>query len=98
MHKIPAGIPYPSGEIRVLSLNLQDISGGMQWNMQQADSIQFLAVTSRVDYTALYRWILSNLAWLSQYDTDYVFVDNRELASQNHPDYALFCSLGKEQV
>ena len=33
--------------------------------------------TSQVDYTALYRWILSNLAWLSQYDTAYVFVDNR---------------------
>ena len=43
--------------------------------------------TSQVDYTALYRWILSNLAWLSQYDTAYVFVDNRELPSQNHPDY-----------
>ena len=43
--------------------------------------------TSRVDYTALYRWILGNLAWLSQYDTAYVFVDNRELPSQNHPDY-----------
>ena len=43
--------------------------------------------TSQVDYTALYRWIVSNLAWLSQYDTAYVFVDNRELPSQNHPDY-----------
>ena len=35
--------------------------------------------TSQVDYTALYRWILGNLAWLSQYDTVYVFVGNREL-------------------
>ena len=43
--------------------------------------------TSQVGYTALYRWISGNLAWLSQYDTVYVFVDNRELPSKNHPDY-----------
>ena len=43
--------------------------------------------TSQVDYAALHRWIVSNLAWLSQYDTAYVFVDNRELPSQNHPDF-----------
>lgn len=44
-------------------------------------------VTSQVNHAALFRWIMDNLAWLSQYDTAYVFVDNRELPGQNHPDY-----------
>jgi len=44
-------------------------------------------VTSQVNHKTLFQWIVDNLAWLSQYDTAYVFVDNRELPGQNHPDY-----------
>lgn len=44
-------------------------------------------VPSQVDRHALFRWIVNHLEWLSQYDTVYVFVDNRELPGQNHPDY-----------
>ena len=70
---MPAGIPYPSGEIRVLSPNLQDISGGMQWDMQQADSIQFLAVSgtmvvgdvrAKSDFTLVaYRMHIDEVDW-----------------------------------
>ena len=73
VHKMPAGIPYPSGDIRVLSPNLQDISGGMQWVMQQADSIQFLAVSgtmvigdvkAKYDFTLVaYRMHIDEVAW-----------------------------------
>ena len=70
---MPAGIPYPSGEIRVLSPNLKDISGGMQWDMQQADSIQFLAVggtmvvgdvRAKYDFTLVtYRMHIDEVDW-----------------------------------
>ena len=70
---MPAGIPYPSGDIRVLSPNLQDISGGMQWDMQQADSIQFLAVSgtmvvgdvkAKYDFTLVaYRMHIDEVDW-----------------------------------
>ena len=70
---MPAGIPYPSGDIRVLSPNLQDISGGTQWDMQQADSIQFLAVSgtmvvgdvkAKYDFTLVaYRMHIDEVDW-----------------------------------
>ena len=34
-----------------------------------------------------YLWIVDNLSWLSQYDTVYVFVDNRMLSGTNPPEY-----------
>ena len=37
-------MPYPAGSIAVVDARLQDISGGMQWYMQGADDIRFLAV------------------------------------------------------
>ena len=70
---MPAGIPYPWGDIRVLSPNLQDISGGMQWNMQQADNVQFLAVSGTMvvgdvranyDFTlVVYQMHIDEVAW-----------------------------------
>ena len=42
---------------------------------------------SHVHHKALFQWIVSNLLWLSQYDTVYVFVDNRELSGESPPDY-----------
>ena len=42
---------------------------------------------SHVHHKALFQWIVSNLSWLSQYDTVYVFVDNRELSGESPPDY-----------
>ena len=44
------------------------------------------AVPSRINHLQLL-WITSNLAWLTQYDTVYVFVDNRELPSTSCPDH-----------
>ena len=44
-------------------------------------------VASSVDHTKLFTWITDNLAWLFQYDTIYVFVDNRELPGNNCPEY-----------
>ena len=41
-------MPYPAGNIAVVDARLQDISGGMQWNMQDADDIRFLAVSGTV--------------------------------------------------
>ena len=41
---------------------------------------------SHVHHKALFQWIVSNLSWLSQYDTVYVFVDNRELSGESPPD------------
>lgn len=48
---------------------------------------QVMPSSSQVDHTVLFEWIVNNLAWLSQYDTAYVFVDNRELPGPTHPDY-----------
>ena len=42
---------------------------------------------SHVHHKALFQWIVSNLSRLSQYDTVYVFVDNRELSGESPPDY-----------
>ena len=44
-------------------------------------------VASSVDHANLFTWITDNLAWLYQYDTVYVFVDNRELPGNNCPEY-----------
>ena len=42
---------------------------------------------SQVHHKTLFQWIVGNLSWLSQYDTVYVFVDNRALSGANPPDY-----------
>ena len=44
-------------------------------------------VASQVHHKTLFRWIVDNVPWLSQYDTAYVFVDNRGLSGENPPDY-----------
>ena len=44
-------------------------------------------VSSKVDHRLLFTWITENLAWLFQYDTVYVYVDNRSLPSENCPEY-----------
>ena len=49
---------------------------------------------SQVDYKILFQWIVGNLSWLSQYDTVYVFVDNRALLGANPPDYWPFFAPG----
>ena len=45
------------------------------------------AVPSRINHLQLFTWITDHLAWLSQYDTVYVFVDIRELPGTNCPDH-----------
>ena len=42
---------------------------------------------SQVHHRTLFQWIVDNLSWLSQYDTVYVFVDNRMLSGTNPPEY-----------
>ena len=42
---------------------------------------------SQVHHKTLFQWIVDNLSWLSQYDTVYVFVDNRALSGTNPPEY-----------
>ena len=42
---------------------------------------------SQVHHRTLFQWIVDNLSWLSQYDTVYVFVDNRMLSGTNRPEY-----------
>ena len=42
---------------------------------------------SQVHHKILFQWIVDNLPWVSQYDTVYVFVDNRMLSGTNPPDY-----------
>lgn len=42
---------------------------------------------SRVDHRTLFQWIVEHLSWLPQYDTVYVFVDNRPLQGSNSPEY-----------
>lgn len=44
---------------------------------------------SQVDHRTLFQWILEHLSWLPQYDTVYVFVDNRSLPGTNPPEYWL---------
>ena len=41
-------MPYPAGSIAVVDARYQDISGGMQWDMQDADDIRFLAVSGTI--------------------------------------------------
>ena len=45
------------------------------------------AAYSRADRNQLFQWVNDHLGWISQYDTIYVFVDNRSLASPDAPDY-----------
>ena len=42
---------------------------------------------SQVDRMSLFHWITEHISWLPQFDTVYVFVDNRALAGANPPDY-----------
>ena len=44
-------------------------------------------VFSQVDLVKLYQWVTDHLSWLPQFDTVYVFADNRDLAGANPPDY-----------
>ena len=44
-------------------------------------------VASQVHHKTLFQWIVGNLSWLSQYDTVYIFVDNRALSGASPPDY-----------
>ena len=41
-------MPYPAGSIAVVDARYQDISGGMYWDMQDADDIRFLAVSGTI--------------------------------------------------
>ena len=42
---MPKQTPYPSGPIAVEDARLKDISTGMNWNMQDASDVRFLAVS-----------------------------------------------------
>ena len=42
---------------------------------------------SQVHHRTLFQWIVENLSWLSQYDTVYLFIDNRSLPGTNPPEY-----------
>ena len=42
---MPKQTPYPSGAIAVEDARLKDISVGMDWNMQDASDVRFLAVS-----------------------------------------------------
>ena len=44
-------------------------------------------VASQVHHRTLFQWIVDNLSWVAQYDTVYVFVDNRMLSGTNPPAY-----------
>ena len=67
-------MPYPAGSIAVVDAHLQDISGGMQWYMQGADDIRFLAVNgtltvgasrARYDFTLVaYAMHIDETPWL----------------------------------
>ena len=67
-------MPYPAGNIAVVDARLQDISGGMQWNMQDAEDIRFLAVSgtitvgasrARYDFTLVeYHLHIDEVPWL----------------------------------
>ena len=45
------------------------------------------ATPSRINHLQLFAWINAHLTWLPNYDTVYVFVDNRDLPSTNCPEY-----------
>jgi len=67
-------MPYPAGNIAVVDARLQNISGGMQWNMQQAEDIRFLAVSgtitigasrARYDFTLVeYHLHIDEVPWI----------------------------------
>ena len=67
-------MPYPAGNIAVVDARLQDISGSMQWNMQDAEDIRFLAVSgtitvgasrARYDFTLVeYHLHIDEVPWL----------------------------------
>ena len=67
-------MPHPSGNIAVVDARLQNISGGMQWNMQQAEDIRFLAVSgtitigasrARYDFTLVeYHLHIDEVPWI----------------------------------
>ena len=42
---MPKQTPYPSGPIAIEDARLKDISVGMDWNMQDASDVRFLAVS-----------------------------------------------------
>ena len=44
-------------------------------------------IASQVHHKTLFKWIVGNLSWLSQYDTVYIFADNRTLSGASPPDY-----------
>ena len=44
-------------------------------------------VFGQVDRIRLFHWITEHLSWLPQFDTVYVFVDNRALAGADPPEY-----------
>ena len=45
---------------------------------------------SQVHHKTLFQWTVGNLSWLAQYDTVYIFVDNRALSGASPPDYWQF--------
>ena len=45
------------------------------------------AAFSHADRIKLFQWVNDHLGWIPHYDTIYVFVDNRSLASPDAPDY-----------
>ena len=45
------------------------------------------AAFSHADRIKLFQWVNDHLGWISRYNTIYVFVDNRSLASPDAPDY-----------
>ena len=67
-------MPYPSGDIAVVNARMQDISGGMQWNMRDAYDIRFLAVNGTVtvgsgqakyDFTLVeYHLYIDEVSWI----------------------------------
>ena len=65
----------PRAPLRYPTLNVEDVNGIVRPAFSQVDRIN------------LFSWILEQLSWLPQYDTVYVFVDNRQLTGANPPDY-----------
>ena len=45
---MPKPNPFPSGAISVSDQHLLDISAGMDWDMQDANNIRFLAVRGTI--------------------------------------------------
>ena len=89
-------MPYPAGSIGVDDPRLQDISGGMQWNMQDAYDIRFLAVSgtvtvgpsrARYDFTLVeYCLYIDEVPWLLFSTLN----DALEKEGKIHPTWAFF--------